>query len=682
MRTTEFAKLNILMMACLISINLLAQSDSKYLNLMPVPEKMNVTAGKFLLNESFTISINNDDKRLFKAAQRTLKILSERTGLFFKDQFPVISISSKTNALSINISKVGEVKLGVDESYNLIVNEKSVKIDAATNIGAIHGLATLVQLLNSDKSGYYLQGVEIKDKPRFPWRGLLIDVSRHFMPIEVIKRNLDAMGAVKMNVLHWHLTDDHGFRIESKSLPKLHELGSDGLYYTHEQIIDIVDYAADRGIRVVPEFDLPGHATSWLVGYPEFASAPGPYSIERNWGIFNPTFDPTNDETYNFLTVFFKEMSALFPDEYWHIGGDENNGKQWDANKKIQEFKVQNKLKNNHDLQNYFNKRVEKILTPLNKTMVGWYTDEMPDLSKDYIVQAWKGRASLYQTSRNGYRSLLSHGFYIDLVQPTDYHYLNDPIPPDSILENTVKEKILGGEATMWAEFVDPETIDSRIWPRTAAIAERLWSPGYVNDVQDMYRRLSIVNLHLEELGLTHVKNYEMMLRRLTNNYNVEVLKNFVDVIQPLYTYSRDHPHVFKSYYPLTRVVDVSAPDPEVAREFNQLVDSFIKDVKKDESKTIAITKWLNLWKNNHSKLVDIINALPVLKEIETLSEDLSKCAAIGLEALEKIKNNSKPNELWISTRLSTLKLAGVPKGETELAIVKSIEKLLGEALK
>ncbi len=136
---------------------------------------------------------------------------------------------------------------------------------------------------------YFIHGVEIQDKPRFPWRGLMIDASRHFMPVDVIKRNLDGMAAVKLNVLHWHLSDDQGFRVECKSFPKLTEMGSDGLYYSQAQIKDIIKYADDRGIRIVPEFDLPGHSTSWFVGYPEYASAPGPYKIERKWGVFNPT---------------------------------------------------------------------------------------------------------------------------------------------------------------------------------------------------------------------------------------------------------------------------------------------------------------------------------------------------------------------------------------------------------
>lgn len=678
MRTTFFIPF-ILIIFLIISFSVPAQSEYKNLNLMPVPEKIRIDNGKFRLDRTFSIAVSKNDEKIFKAAQRTLRALTDRTGLFLTEQFPKISDKASENSLTINSVKEDDAKLGVDESYELDVTVQSIAINANNSIGAMHGLSTLVQLLDSDGEGYFFPCISIKDKPRFTWRGLLIDVSRHFMPVEVIKRNLDAMAAVKMNVFHWHLTDDHGFRVECKSLPKLHELGSDGLYYTQIQIKDIVEYAAERGIRVVPEFDLPGHATSWFIGYPEFASAPGPYSIERNWGIFDPTFDPTNEGTYKFLETFFNEMSTLFPDMYWHIGGDENNGKQWDTNPKIQEFMKLNKLNDNHALQNYFNLRVDKILSKLSKTMVGWYTDEMPELSKDYIVQAWKGRASLYQTAKNGYRSLLSHGFYIDLVQTTEYHYLNDPIPPDSILPESVKEKILGGEATMWAEFVGPETIDSRIWPRTAAIAERLWSPGYVNDVQNMFKRLDLLSLQLENFGLTHIKNYEMMLRRLTNDDNIEILKNFVDVIKPLYTYSRDHPHVFKSYYPLTRIVDVSKPDPKTARMFNQLVDDFLGESYKDENKILELTNQLTLWKDNHNRLLEVINANPVLEEIETLSEDLSKCAIIGLEALDLIKQNKKADEIWLTRSLGTIEMAEIPRGETELAITKSIAKLVNK---
>lgn len=660
----------------ILSVSMYAQTNVSELNLMPMPANIKLGNGEYIIDSSFTVSINKDYEKLFKASKRAVDKITEKTGLFLDTQFPIVNGTSQVG-LIINVNKDVEVILGINESYKLEITEKNISIISETTIGAIHGLSTLIQLLDSNEEGYFFPCVSIDDNPRFEWRGLLIDVSRHFEPIDVIKRNLDGMAAVKMNVLHWHLTDDHGFRIECKALPKLHELGSDGLYYTQQEIKDIINYAADRGIRVVPEFDLPGHATSWLVGYPELASAPGPYTIERNWGIFNPTMDPTNEKVYEFLEIFFKEMSTLFPDQYWHIGGDENNGRQWDANQKIQEFMTKNNLKDNHALQNYFNIRIDKTLSRINKTMVGWYTDEMPDLSKDYIVQAWKGRKTLYETAKNGYRSLLSHGFYIDLVQSTEYHYINDPIPPDSILTDEVKKRIIGGEATMWSEFVGPETIDSRIWPRTAAIAERLWSPSQVNDVQNMYERLDKVSLQLDGLGLTHIKNYEMMLRRLSNSFDVTALKNFVDVVEPLYTYSRDHPHVFKSYYPLTRVVDAARPDSKTARKFNTLVDQLVLEGAINDGKLSRIITWLNLWKNNHAQLLETIKVSPILKEIESLSEDLSKCAIVGLEALDYVKKGEFPNTEWIDIQLDILKKAETPRGESELVVIKSIEKLV-----
>ncbi|MBU4445793.1 MAG: family 20 glycosylhydrolase [Candidatus Marinimicrobia bacterium] len=647
---------------------------------MPMPEKIVLKEGQFRLESNFTINIvGGSADLLFKGVSRVLTRLSGRTGLFLVYPSPFREEEDDAISMTIKAGRAGKLVLDEDESYTLIISPAKIELSAETDIGILRGLETFLQLLDSDEDGYFFPAIKIEDKPRFPWRGLLIDACRHFIPVEVIKRNLDAMAAVKMNVLHWHLTEDQGFRIECKSFPKLHQLGSDGLYYTQEQIKDIVAYAGDRGIRIVPEFDLPGHATSWLVGYPELASAPGPYTIERNWGVFDPTFDPTRKETYEFLEKFFKEMATLFRDEFWHIGGDENNGRQWDANPQIQKFMKKNGLADNHALQNYFNSKIEKILDKLDKTMVGWYTDTQPVLAKKYVIQSWKGRKSLYESARNGYRCLLSHGFYIDLIQPTAYHYLNDPIPEDSILTESVEKLILGGEATMWAEFVGPETIDSRIWPRTAAIAERLWSPVYVNDVDDMFRRLDIVSFRLEELGLTHQINYDMMLRRLANNYNIDALKNFVDVIEPMYTYSRDHPHVFKSYYPLTRVVDAARPDPLVAREFDQLVDRFFAEKTDDIENLNAIAGWLNMWKANHTRLFQTIQFSPVLKEIETLSEDLSKCAAIGLEAIDYIKKRQKPGQDWIDAQLITLKNAQAPRGETELLVVKSIEKLVKE---
>ena len=387
----------------------------------------------------------------------------------------------------------------------------------------MRGLETLLQLLQGDRDGYYLPGIKVQDQPRFPWRGLLIDVGRHYEPMEVLKRNLDAMAAVKLNVLHWHLTEDQGFRVESKKFPKLHSMGSDGLYYTQDQVREIIAYARDRGIRVVPEFDIPGHATSWLVGYPELGSAPGPYKIERGAGIFEPALDPTREQTYKFLDAFLGEMAALFPDAYMHIGGDENEGKQWDRNPRFPAF---------------MKRKASKTITPAGlfqsapledpaeaRQGKGWLgRDSHPGSAPGCGRPVVAGQASLADAAKKGYNGILSAGYYIDLIFPASQHYLADPIPENSTLSPEEAKHVLGGEATMWGEWVSPETIDSRIWPRTGAIAERLWSPRTVTDVDDMYRRLSVLSRQLEELGLTHEKNYQMLLRRLAGTAEIAPL--------------------------------------------------------------------------------------------------------------------------------------------------------------
>ena len=285
---------------------------------------------------------------------------------------------------------------------------------------------------------------------------------RHFIPLDVLKRNLDGMAAVKMNVLHWHLSDDQGFRVESKVFPKLTGMGSDDLFYTQAEIKDFLAYAHDRGIRVIPEFDMPGHARSWVIGYPELASGSGPYTLESGDAIL----DPTRETTYKFLEKFIAEMTKLFPDEYFHIGGDEVDGKEWDANPKIQEFMHAHNMKNNQDLQAYFNQRLEKIVSKNHKTTVGWDEILHPDLPKSIVVQSWRGQQSLATAAQQGYRGLLSYGYYLDLMWTGARHYAVDPMSGAAAnLTPEQKKLILGGEAAQWAEWVTPENVDSHIWP-------------------------------------------------------------------------------------------------------------------------------------------------------------------------------------------------------------------------
>src|SRR5579862_2951236 len=424
-RSVRFALFLLLFSIPAMAIEFATAQDAGSISLMPEPAHVTPGQGQFIIDGSFGIAFQGyTEPRLTRAGQRFLESLSKETGipLWREAQFNQGKLTIHTSRPSDAVQHLEE-----DESYHLAVSTDRVELSAPNPLGAMHGLQTLLQLVRTTPQGFAVPAVTIQDRPRFPWRGLMIDSGRHFMPLDVLKRNLDGMAAVKLNVFHWHLSDNQGFRVESKRFPKLQEMGSDGLYYTQDQIREVIEYARDRGIRVIPEFDMPGHSTAWFVGYPDLASAPGPYSIERKWGVFDPAMDPTRESTYKFLDAFIGEMAKLFPDQFFHIGGDEVNGKQWDANPKIQEFMRAHNLKNNGDLQAYFNTRIQKIVAKHGKTMEGWDEILRPDLPKDIIVQSWRGQQSLGEAAQQGYRGLLSYGYYLDLMAPAWWHYAVDP---------------------------------------------------------------------------------------------------------------------------------------------------------------------------------------------------------------------------------------------------------------
>lgn len=649
------------------------------LDLMPVPAEMERGAGAFVVDEGFTVTVagGGATPRLRRGVERMLRRLSDRTTLFFDPEVFLDLDNGPAAALRVTAAAEGSLAVGVDESYRLLVKEDGIRLDAATDIGALRGLETLLQLLEIGEGGFSVPGVAIVDRPRFPWRGLMIDSSRHFMPLEVLKRNLDGMAAVKLNVLHWHLVDDQGFRVESVAWPRLHELGSDGDYYTRAQVREIIDYAADRGIRVVPEFDLPGHATAWLTAYPELASAPGPYRIERRWGIFDPTVNPIIDETYTFLDAFVADMAGLFDDEFIHIGGDENNGVQWLANPEIAAFMEAHGLDDVLALQRYFNERVLEIFDRYGKRMIGWDEILQPGLPTTAVIQSWRGRESLFAAARGGYSGILSNGYYIDLIQPTDFHYLNDPLPADTGLSSEEAARILGGEATMWSEFVSPETVDSRIWPRTAAIAERLWSPREVRDVADMYRRLDLVSLQLEELGLQHERNRPVMLRRLCRCRDIEPLEVLLGAIEPVKIYNRGRLRPHTQFSPLTRMVDAAWPDAGPAREFRWAVDRLLEGGTADAVDLAAARTALAGWRDNRDALEPILKAAPALQEMAPMSEALHDVAVLGLEALELLGADTEAGPDWLQPRLERLQSAREPHGQTELMIVDPVARLM-----
>jgi hexosaminidase len=653
------------------------------LNLMPWPAEISLKSGKLRIVSGFLISLKgHEDARLSRALDRFSQRLSKRTGI------PLISEKEAVAAkipLEIYCEGPGESVQSVkeNESYTLNVSSSRAVLKAPTTVGILRGIETLLQLLDLDTEGFYMPAVQIKDRPRFPWRGLLMDVCRHWIPMEVIKRNLDGMAAVKLNVLHWHLSEDQGFRVECKNFPKLHEMGSDGNYFTQDQIREIIEYARDRGIRVIPEFDMPGHTTSWFVGYPELASAPGPYTIERHWGVHDPCMDPTREETYNFLDTFIGEMSRLFPDEYFHIGGDEVNGVLWNSNPDIVAFKKEKGMKDNHDLQAYFNQRILGIIQKYGKKMIGWDEIFHPDLPKDVVVQSWRGPKSLALAAREGYMGILSNGYYLDHMLSAAQHYLVEPLSGDAAdLSEKEKSRILGGEACMWGEFVTPETIDSRIWPRTAAIAERFWSPQDVSDVEGMYRRLKVLDLNLDWLGLTHNANYLPMLQRLSGERPPKTLKILADIVEPVRYYIRPATHEYTQMTPLNRLVDAARPESHAAREFRKMVDEYLADVPDFKVKKEAIRRYLAGLRDNREALEPILDQSALLTEIVPLSENVFALAEVGLQAMNYIEKHEEAPLSWVDGVLSLLHPALKPEYELVVMILPAVRNLVETAKK
>lgn len=409
------------------------------LPLMPWPAHVErpQAQGALVLNNQLTLNVSGDD--LGDAASRWRERIARQTGWTLQPQL------APAKAPTINVviaKKVPAIpRPDSDESYQLKVSAEGVTLRANTRFGALRGMETLLQLIQNGAENTAIPYVTIDDAPRFPWRGLLLDSARHFMPLDAIKRQIDGMAAAKLNVFHWHLTDDQGWRFASTRYPKLQQQASDGLFYTQAQMKEIVRYATDRGIRVVPEIDMPGHASAIAVAYPELMSAPGPYQMERHWGVLKPVLDPTKEATYAFAEAMIGELAAIFPDPYLHIGGDEVDDSQWQANPAIQKFMRGKGLADSHALQAYFNRRLETILEKYHRQIVGWDEIYHPDLPKSILIQSWQGQDALGEVAKHGYRGILSTGFYLDQPQYTAYHYRNEVVPQglngvDTITDN------------------------------------------------------------------------------------------------------------------------------------------------------------------------------------------------------------------------------------------------------
>jgi hexosaminidase len=766
--------------------------DRAAIHVMPLPSSLALGDGWLTIGRSFTIDRGAcRDARVGRAADRLVRALSVPRG---------VSAHAATLRISCAGASSAAPRLGDDESYTLNVGADHATLAAPTPTGALRGLETFLQLVDRTDSATRVPVVTIEDRPRFPWRGLMMDVSRHWMPKAVILRNLDAMAAVKLNVLHLHLSDDQGFRVESKRYPRLQQVASDGHYFTQRDIREIVAYAADRGIRVIPEFDVPGHTTSILVAYPELGSAPGPYTLARRAGIHDATLDPTRETTYRFLDRFYGEMASLFPDEYVHIGGDEVSSKtDWNGNAQVQQFMRDHDLKDNHALQGYFNERLVQLLAGHGKKVVGWDEVLRADLDHQVVIQAWRGQDYLFQAAQQGYDAILSAGYYLDHKLPAGDHYRIDPerlanavtITPDpsrwkswdvtmhagstdivsrltmygppeqlrgvmefagafvsidtaSLHGDTLafqmatqygkasmtgvvhgdslsgkmgivgmglpfagkrvggddmpgtrppvvkrvppltaesEKHILGGEAAMWAEVVSAETVDSRIWPRAAAIAEKLWSPAVLtDDVSDMYRRLDIVSPLLTTRGVTHETGYPAALRALLPQGDLAPLRTLVDVLEEVKYYQRLSTEIGKDLQPsLVSLADAARPESRQARVFSSLVDGYLADPKRQKNAS-ELRAQLVAWRDNDARLAPLLANANQAADLRTLSEQLSHSAAAGLAALDALDRRQTLSAEDAARYRAVIAAASASRAAVTNTAVPAIRKLIEKA--
>jgi hexosaminidase len=642
--------------------------------LMPMPVTMTAASGTFLVNTNFVVDTTGSGNaaRLKPVVSWFLARIQRQTGVPLTPQPPAAA-----DAKTLKIQCAGGPaypSLGEDESYTLDVSDAGATIKSATVEGAIHGLATFAQLIVPGPDGFQVAGVHIADKPRYQWRGLMLDVCRHWMPAEVVERNLDAMAAVKMNVLHWHLSEDQGFRVESKKYPKLQEMGSDGAYYTQDQIKEIVEYARNRGIRVVPEFDVPGHTGAWFIGYPELASRPGPFTLGGRGG--GGAMDPTKDSTYAFLDGFIGEMVTLFPDPYWHVGGDEVSGNIWTSNPDIAAFMKDHNIETAQALQVYFNQRLLKIVQKYNRTMMGWDEILAPGLPTDAVIHSWRDQRSLYQAAVEGHRAVMSWGYYLDHLSPASYHYGIDPLTPAPPAPNgrgaqatppptltpEQETRIMGGEACMWAELVGPNTVDSRVWPRTAAIAERLWSPKEVNDVDSMYARLAVVSRNLEFTGVTNRTYYQPMLDRLAGDQPSGPVKVVADASEALGlgTGRNGRPGVWGSF---NRFVDAVPADSELVHSMELAAKRLLANPTGDKDDASMLRVQFQTWADNDAKFEALAADNALLKEVMPVSKNLSALGATGLKMLDYLTTNQPAPADWLTEQNTAITGMARPAG-------------------
>jgi hexosaminidase len=655
------------------------QAPETRLHLIPLPKSVQLGQGSLDLSQHFHAGFSaTHDSRLDDALDRFLFRLDRQCGNTRRMQHDA---GTAANLLILNVAGPGEAVQGVDEdeSYKLEVTPQSATLTAATDVGAMRGLETFLQLATMESGACHVPAVSIDDAPRFPWRGFLLDVSRHFEPVDEIERTLDGMEVAKLNVFHWHLSDDQGFRAESKKFPRLTENASGGLFYTQDQLREVVAYARARGIRVVPEFDMPGHSSSEALAYPEYGSGEDLKHLQLASGDPHAELDPSNEKTYKFIDAFVGEMSEIFPDAWYHIGGDETEGKSWLANPRIKAFMDKKGFKTTAELQTYFNQRLLPILEKHHKKVVGWDEILTPGLPKDIMIESWRGVDSLSAGAAQGYTGILAAPYYLDHQLTSEQMFLDDVIPADTKMTPDQQKLILGGETCMWAEQINPQTADSRIWPRSLAVAERFWSPQSDRDVPDMYRRLRITSLELESVGLQHITGPEQVRRSIAESTHPEALDTLASVTEPVSFGDREDTQHTDWYTALDRFVDAVVADPPGRQQIARQVDTVL-NAHSDADRAVAESRLrhrFESWQEAAPELETAALRSYRLNDIGDRARQLGQLAQAGLESLAWIDAHTPPPANWLAQQQAVFTDAQKPSALVNFVFLPDLQKLV-----
>ncbi len=519
----------LIIIASILLLSCTSNTEKKDLNtnLIPYPKVLKNSKKQFISDK---ISINFP-KEFSEKAEYLKKALSAYSNIEFRMN------DSNKNISTINIQLIKSKELdSLKDAYKLIINEKSISIIAKKNTGIFYGIQTLIQLTklnnNEDLSTLKYPCISIRDWPEFTHRGMLLDCCRHFFEVKTIKKYIDLLAFYKMNVLHWHLTEDQGWRIAIENYPKLNSVGSwrkensetYGGYYTKKEIKEIVAYAKEKHIEIIPEIELPGHSQAAIAAYPNLSCTGTQVQVANDWGVFKEIYCAGNDSVFIFLEQVFDEVIELFPSKYIHIGGDEAPKKRWQECEKCQQrIKIEN-LEDEHELQRYFIERIAKQLKLKNKTIIGW--DEILEggTIEGAIVQSWRGFEGGISAIKKGNKAIMSptsHCYFDYDIKTTNLYkvYSFDPIPDG--LTKKEEKLIIGGECNLWSErILNENDLDQKTFPRLLAISEVLWTYPEIRDSSSFEKRVTTHYTLLENSGVNYGIAVEPIALKCINNAN------------------------------------------------------------------------------------------------------------------------------------------------------------------